>query len=241
MILEFLDDRKKKVLEIIIEDYINLAEPIASSAVVKKHHVDASPATIRFDMADLEKKGYIKKPHTSAGRIPSDKGYRFFVDNLMQNPRISQKTVKSIKEKFDSIENLEEEILSETVELLSFLCGNASIVVSQGKRKSLHSGGISKMLRQPEFFSSEKSCSVIETIENHPLLTDILDDYTAENDVPIHIGAENEHKALKECSVIARQFGDGGILCVIGPTRMHYEKVSSALDFFSRLLTEMLG
>ena len=239
MILEFLDDRKKKVLEIIVEDYITSAEPIGSSAVVKRHHVDASPATIRFDMADLERKGYIKKPHTSAGRIPSDKGYRFFVDNLMDNPQIPQKTIRSIKEKFEKIDKLEEEILSETVELLSFLCDNASIAVPQGKRKSIHSGGISKMLRQPEFSSSEKCCSVIETIENHPLLTEILDDYVAENNLPIHIGSENENKALKECSVVARQFGDGGIICVIGPTRMHYERVSSALDYFSRLLTEM--
>ena len=96
------------------------------------------------------------------------------------------------------------------------------------------------MLRQPEFFSSEKSCSVIETIENHPLLTEILDDYVISSDVPIHIGTENEYKALRQCSVVAKKFGDSGIICVIGPTRMHYEKVSSALDFFSKLLTELL-
>ena len=65
-----LEDRKKKVLQIIIEDYVNSAEPVGSKTVTEKHHLEASPATIRFDMADLEKKGYIKKPHTSAGRIP---------------------------------------------------------------------------------------------------------------------------------------------------------------------------
>ncbi len=240
MNIEFLDDRKRRVLEIIIEDYINSAEPIGSSAVVKKHRVDASPATIRFDMADLEKKGYIRKPHTSAGRVPSDKGYRFFVDNLMQNPELPQRTVRSIKDKLESIERLEEEILNETVELLSFLCDNASVAVSCGKRKSLHAGGISKMLKQPEFSSPQKVCSVVETIENHPLITEILDDYVGEDPSPIRIGTENNCKALRECSVIAKKFGDSGILCVIGPTRMHYEKVSSALDLFSRLLTEML-
>src|SRR5258708_36485335 len=77
-----LDDRKLAVLRAIVEDYVSTNEPVGSRALVDRHNLDVSPATIRNDMAVLEEQGYIVQPHTSAGRIPTDKGYRLFVDKL---------------------------------------------------------------------------------------------------------------------------------------------------------------
>src|ERR1700746_802284 len=77
-----LDDRKLAVLRAIIEDYVSITEPVGSKSLVERHNLDVSPATIRNDMAVLEELGYITQPHTSAGRIPTDKGYRLFVDRL---------------------------------------------------------------------------------------------------------------------------------------------------------------
>ena len=80
-----LSDRKLKILEAIITDYIETAEPIGSRTIAKKYDLGISPATIRNEMSDLEEMGLIEQPHTSAGRIPSDKGYRLYVDNMMQS------------------------------------------------------------------------------------------------------------------------------------------------------------
>src|ERR1700755_3590404 len=77
-----LDDRKLEVLRAIVEDYVSTQEPVGSKALVERHNLGVSPATIRNDMASLEDEGYIAQPHTSAGRIPTDKGYRLFVDRL---------------------------------------------------------------------------------------------------------------------------------------------------------------
>ena len=77
-----LDDRKLDVLRAIVEDYVATQEPVGSKALVERHNLGVSPATIRNDMAALEDEGYIAQPHTSAGRIPTDKGYRLFVDRL---------------------------------------------------------------------------------------------------------------------------------------------------------------
>ena len=77
-----LDDRKLAVLRAIVRDYVSTMEPVGSKSLVDRHHLDVSPATIRNDMAVLEEEGYITQPHTSAGRVPTDKGYRFFVDRL---------------------------------------------------------------------------------------------------------------------------------------------------------------
>ena len=77
-----LDDRKLAVLKAIVTDYVASREPVGSKALVERHRLDVSSATVRNDMAVLEEEGYITQPHTSAGRIPTDKGYRFFVDRL---------------------------------------------------------------------------------------------------------------------------------------------------------------
>lgn len=80
-----LDDRKKKILYAIINDYIMTAEPIGSRTIAKKYDIGLSSATIRNEMADLEDMGYLEQPHTSAGRVPSDKGYRFYVNSILEN------------------------------------------------------------------------------------------------------------------------------------------------------------
>ena len=77
-----LDERKLEVLRAIVEDYVATQEPVGSKALVERHHLRVSPATVRNDMAVLEEEGYIRQPHTSAGRVPTDKGYRLFVDRL---------------------------------------------------------------------------------------------------------------------------------------------------------------
>ena len=84
-----LGDRKKQILQAVIDDYILTAEPVGSRAIAEKHSINLSPATIRNEMADLEEMGYLEKPHTSAGRIPSEMGYRFYVDSLMRKCRLS--------------------------------------------------------------------------------------------------------------------------------------------------------
>lgn len=94
-----LNDRKKKILKAVIEEYIQTAEPVSSGSLVKNHGLDFSSATIRNDMAELEEEKYLEKPHTSAGRVPSGKGYRYYVDELLKDDNISLEEMQYIKEK----------------------------------------------------------------------------------------------------------------------------------------------
>jgi heat-inducible transcriptional repressor len=95
-----MDERKKKVLHAIIDDYIANAEPVGSRAVAKKYGLGVSPATIRNEMSDLEELGFIEQPHTSAGRIPSDKGYRYFVDHLMSREALTYLEIDAVRRTF---------------------------------------------------------------------------------------------------------------------------------------------
>ena len=92
-----LDDRKRRILKAIIDDYINTAEPVGSRSVARKHEIGLSSATIRNEMADLEDMGLLEQPHTSAGRVPSDKGYRIYVDQLMTARELSAEETERIK------------------------------------------------------------------------------------------------------------------------------------------------
>ena len=108
---EELDKRKKRVLQAIIEEYIDTAEPVSSGNLVKE--LDCSSATIRNEMAELEKIGYLEKPHTSAGRIPSQKGYRYYVDELLREDKLSKKEMEIIKERLETKVNALEDLFPE--------------------------------------------------------------------------------------------------------------------------------
>jgi len=97
-----LDERKRKILKEIVDEYIESAEPVSSAIIVEKYEQDISSATVRNDMAELEKAGYLEKPHTSAGRIPSAKGYRLYVDELLKYDDISLEEIKYIGEKLEN-------------------------------------------------------------------------------------------------------------------------------------------
>ena len=97
-----LNDRKKKILKAIVEDYIDSSQPVGSKTLVENYDLNVSPATIRNEMAELEDMGYLDKPHTSAGRVPSTLGYRFYVDTLMKENNLDKEEIILIKEKVEN-------------------------------------------------------------------------------------------------------------------------------------------
>lgn len=101
-VIKLLDERKKKVLQAIVEEYVNTAEPVSSNTLTSNHGLNCSSATIRNEMADLEKAGYLDKTHTSSGRIPSEKGYRYYVDELLKDDNISLEEIKYISSKLET-------------------------------------------------------------------------------------------------------------------------------------------
>ena len=114
-----LDQRKKKVLQAIVEEYVNTAEPISSNQLTQKEELNYSSATIRNEMANLEKAGYLEKTHTSSGRVPSEKGYRYYVDELLRDDNISLEEIKYISEKLETKVNEIEELTKLTTTTIS--------------------------------------------------------------------------------------------------------------------------
>ena len=99
---ENLDNRKRKILQAIVEEYIETSEPVSSGSLVQNEELKCSSATIRNEMAELEQIGFLEKPHTSAGRVPSQKGYRYYVDELLREDNLSRKEIEMIKEMLET-------------------------------------------------------------------------------------------------------------------------------------------
>jgi heat-inducible transcriptional repressor len=122
-----LDERKLTVLRAIVEDYVSTTEPVGSKTLVDRHHFDVSPATIRNDMAVLEEQGFIAQPHTSAGRIPTDKGYRLFVDRLSSVKPLSAAERRAIETFLAGAYSLDD-VVMRTVRLLVQLTRQVAVV-----------------------------------------------------------------------------------------------------------------
>jgi len=171
-----MDERKNKILQAIIQDYIATAEPIGSRTIARKFDLGISPATIRNEMADLEDLGLIEQPHTSAGRVPSDAGYRYYVDCLMEPSEPDLELKNAIENQtFRRIREIQE-VVTYTSKLLSKLTNLTSVVIGPQKGKS----NFGQMYFLP--YQPGKAIMVIVkengTVENQ--LVDIGDDVTVE-------------------------------------------------------------
>ena len=124
-----LDNRKKKILQAIIEEYIETAEPVSSGSLVDKENLGVSSATIRNEMAELEKIGFLEKPHTSAGRVPSQKGYRYYVDELLRDDKITAKEMQYIKSKLETKVNEIEDLTKIATSTLSEITHYTTVAI----------------------------------------------------------------------------------------------------------------
>lgn len=130
-----LDERKLRILQTIIDDYILTAAPVGSRTISKRTDISLSSATIRNEMSDLEEMGYLEQPHTSAGRIPSEKAYRLYVDSLMNHPSLTEAEIRRIRGHFDRRIQEAEEVISQTARVLSEITDYTSMVMAPQLRK----------------------------------------------------------------------------------------------------------
>lgn len=231
-----LTERKLKVLQAIISDFIRNAEPVGSRTLSKMLDINISPATIRNEMADLEEMGYLYHPHTSSGRVPSDKAYRLYVNNLMDRYELEENEKQRIKRELQThMEELENtvrrasELLAELTNLTSFA------TVEDVRDMNLFLQGMTKIFAHPEYKTIEHARSFLEMVDNRETLASEL--ATRQEGLTITIGEENSTRIMPSSSIITATYHvDGravGKLGVIGPTRMRYSQITSVIEYMS--------
>ncbi|MCR4426205.1 MAG: heat-inducible transcriptional repressor HrcA [Firmicutes bacterium] len=131
-----MEERKRAILRAVADDYISTAEPVGSRTIARRYGLGISPATIRNEMADLEEEGYLEQPHASAGRVPSDKGYRFYVDALMSERGLSGFEEKRIRAEYEKRRDEIQSLIKATAKVLGDLSKCASVVVAPAAREA---------------------------------------------------------------------------------------------------------
>ncbi len=124
-----MDERKKRILQAVVDEYVNTAEPVSSSTLVEKYRLNYSSATVRNELAELEKSGYLDKTHTSSGRVPSEKGYRFYVDELIKEDDISLEEMKYIQSKLSTKVNEIEDLAKIATSTLSEITHYTTVAI----------------------------------------------------------------------------------------------------------------
>ncbi|OGH64997.1 MAG: hypothetical protein A2821_00790 [Candidatus Magasanikbacteria bacterium RIFCSPHIGHO2_01_FULL_41_23] len=219
-------NRRHNLLRLIVESYIETAEPIGSKFLVSEYSLDMSDATVRNEMRDLEDAGFLTHPHVSAGRIPTETGYRFYVQELLGPKELSKKIKVNIETL--TTENDEENI--QLKQLGKLIAGemNSAVVLAFG-RNTVYYTGLSNLFSQPEFQDSTQTVDVShifdECEENIEEVFEQFDDDFSH----IFIGAENPFGGV--CSVIGARLPGGKLLTILGPHRMDYSKGKSLIDF----------
>lgn len=228
-----------KILQAIITDFIRNAEPVGSRTLSKVLDMNISPATIRNEMADLEEMGYLYHPHTSSGRVPSDKAYRLYVNNMMDRYELEMAEKQRIKRElrlymaeFERAVRRASELLSEITNLTSFA------TLEDMRSMSIFLQGMTRIFAHPEYSTIENARPFLEMVDDRESFASVL--ASRGEGLSITIGEENSTRIVPGSSIITATYHvDGrmvGKLGVIGPTRMRYSEITSVIEYMSNNL-----
>lgn len=232
--------RQQKVLEVIIKEYVDTAQPVSSRILNKKYKFKVSPATIRAEMKKLEEKGYLYQPHTSAGRIPTDKGYRFFINSLMESRKKLTPQEQEVLQQNLSANKEAGRLMPKVAGLLADMSSNLAISGLLEDEPEIYKAGVGRLLRELELESREhfhRATQVLDYLDrNIEELFDIVQDGT----FGIYIGEENPIKQMRGLSMIVSgqkmKSGNRGLIAILGPRRMRYDRNIALIEYIRRLL-----
>ncbi len=240
--------RKRAILAATINRYINQPIPVASEDITEDFSL--SSATIRNIFAELEEEGFLTHPYTSAGRTPTDKGYRYYVDSLLSEMPVRQRGKEFLEEDKQHIVNEYkreirrlEDVLEKTSEVVSVVTHYASMVSFLQWQDKIFYKGISFILEQPEFQDLKRMQFVIKMIEDKEKILGIINrDFNGK--VKVYIGDELGCPEMDNCSLVVSNYAiksrPAGRLAILGPKRMEYGRIIPTLEYVSDILTDVL-
>jgi heat-inducible transcriptional repressor len=233
-----MTDRQKRILNAIVEQYAEVASPVGSSLLAKAFKV--SSATIRAEMAELERLGFISQPHTSAGRVPTDMGYRFYVNSLPENhidTSIERRAARALSSRVQH-GGAPERMIRNAVDTLVELTHNLGLATIGNQ---LYISGLSNLFDQPEFLDTYQVQQVARLLDN---LEPWLKEAAPNEALSVYIGQENPIGRSAGCTLVISRFrgpfSDRSYIGTLGPTRQSYREVMNLVSQAGQELEELL-
>jgi len=238
-------DRRLEILRAIVDEYVETQGPVGSKVIADKRALGISPATIRNEMAVLEEEGLITQPHTSAGRIPTDAGYRLFVDKLSTVKPLSTAERRAIETFLGGAHDLDD-VAKRSAKLLADITKQVAVVKypnvgDSSGRQMMAISGTANLARSGEDLGSTLS-PILEALEEQVVLLRLLSD--AHPIVHVTIGSEQQDANLQSTSLVAVGYGTNtplGSLGVLGPTRMDYANSMAAVSAVARYIGRFIS
>lgn len=226
-----MTERQSNILAEIVRLYADSAEPVSSRELA--NHFGLSSATIRAEMCALEDSGYIYQPHVSAGRVPTDAGYRYFVNEISEKPMVAGRSIQTISKRVDSLKDRTDGAIKIAAETLSDMTGNMAFATLSD---SVYFHGMSQLFSQPEFMD-------ISQVGQAARFLDGMQEWLAGANIDkmqVYIGKENPISRSSGLTMIVNRFhspySDRSYIGIVGPTRQSYEKVLNLVDGTSKAL-----
>lgn len=237
-----LTSRQTQILKALIDEYIETAMPVGSDALEKKFNLGVSPATIRNEMVNLTKSGFLKQPHTSAGRVPTPGAMKFYVDQLMEEKQMSlTDEVKAKEEVWDSKDNLSK-FLAEMTKSLADRTGSMAIAATDDG--NVWQSGYAKIFSYPEFSDVKACVPFFDFIDEDERIIDLFfNRFPQENTFDVLFAEELGFRNLP-VGIVAAHFkvrGKNGALGVVGPVRQSYSSIVPTIRYYRSMLEEVMG
>ena len=227
-----LSDRQKRILKIIIEEYSKSGKSIASRKLISLCNLECSSATIRSEMSFLEKKGLLKKRHISAGRMPTNEGYRLYIKELMSKENLAVDEKRKIKVKINKIKE-KEDFSQELAEILADF-SNSLALVGEVRKNHLYFSGLEDLLRKVDKEMFSTIAHFLEEAERN------FEAFSGDIEEPnIFIGEEHPLLIGAQCGLILASYKKGrkkGVLALLDSNRMDYEHNLSLLEYINEII-----
>lgn len=241
--MEDLTQRQIDILKAIILEYSEGGDAVGSEILEKKYKLGVSPATIRNEMVELSKKGYLKKAHFSSGRAPSAKGFRFYISYLMKEKDLSTVDEVSYKNSVWDDRNEKHKLLSQATRVLAERSGLLSLSVTDDG--DVYYAGVSNLLNTQEFLDLDLSRSFFSLLDEAPYWERILTHFLKVQEDIIYMLGEEDFKdpMFEPCASVFGEFECSnlkGIIGVVGPKRMHYDSLTPQIRYFSSLIEQLM-
>lgn len=236
-----LQPRQIQILRAIIEEFIETAQPVGSDTIDKKFNIGVSPATIRNEMVYLSKQGYLYKPHTSGGRIPTAQAFRLYVNELMREEELSVADEVSAKEKIWNSKDQLERLLQQTCQALAIRAKAIGLAMSDDSH--LYHSGYANLLEMPEFYDIQVMKRALSIIEQSKLLNEIFSRSQSYDKIQIVYGKELGEKELEQVGIMFISVNALGHQCqlgVFGSARFNYSYLVPTMKYFKSLIEQIV-
>lgn len=242
--MQKLGAREENILDYLIRDYIRTASPVSSGKIFGSGLFRLSPATIRNAMLNLDGEGYLEQPYTSSGRVPTDKAYRYFVDNLMSHKVPSKKERTVVSEIMKDMKERHEIIFEDFVKTLSEELGLFTGIANFSGNPKIEGFGLERVFSEPEFDDHGLTVEFSRLIDNLEGVARNLLEESSDARPEIFIGKESSPEYVKEFSAVAIKFLDEdlgeSVIFSLGPKRMNYEKTYSVYSLINNEIKEVI-